>query len=104
MFFIACSANILIDLIHCQLLWSVLVSDIFSGIRVIYALIELVTQDKSLNPLTGSLTLRVIFSLLPELISVVAFITAGILTRNVVQEAFKAKRAAGRNELTRAEI
>jgi hypothetical protein len=80
------------NLIHYQLLWSVIISDIFSGIRVIYALVELVTQDKSLNPLTGSVTLRVIFSLLPELICMIAFIIAGILTRNVAQEAFKAKR------------
>lgn len=83
---------------------SVLLSDIFNGIRVIYALVELVTQDESLNPLTGSLAIRVMLSLLPELISVLGFITAGILTRNVVKDVRRIKKTAGRNERTSAEI
>ncbi|PTB42441.1 uncharacterized protein TrAFT101_008465 [Trichoderma asperellum] len=87
-----------------KLLWSVLVSNVFSGIRVIYALVALVTQDKSLSLLTGSLTIRVILSLIPELISVLAFITAGLFTRNAARDSLKAKRAPGRNGRTGAEI
>ncbi|KAL6897689.1 hypothetical protein GGI43DRAFT_99484 [Trichoderma evansii] len=87
-----------------KLLWSVLVSNIFSGIRVIYALVALVTQDKSLNPVTRSLAIRVILSLIPELISVLAFIVAGLLTRNAAQDLSKAKRAPGRNGRTSTEI
>ncbi|UKZ83460.1 hypothetical protein TrVFT333_011269 [Trichoderma virens FT-333] len=87
-----------------KLLWSVLISDVFSGIRVIYSLVALVTQDESLNPLTGALTIRVLLSLLPELISVLAFITAGILTRNAAWDSSKTKKAAGRNERTNAVI
>ncbi|KAK1244033.1 hypothetical protein MKX08_002171 [Trichoderma sp. CBMAI-0020] len=73
-----------------RLLWSVLVSDIFSGIRVIYSLIALVTKDENLNPQTGSLAIRVVLGLIPELISVLAFVTAGLATRHVARE-LKAK-------------
>ncbi|KAM0523130.1 hypothetical protein ACHAPE_001622 [Trichoderma viride] len=79
-----------------KLLWAVLVSDIFSGIRVIYSLIALVTKDKNLNPQTGSLAIRVILGLIPELVSALAFVTAGLLTRHVARES-QAKRSSGRN-------
>ncbi|PNP51302.1 hypothetical protein THARTR1_08059 [Trichoderma harzianum] len=62
------------------LLRSVLISDVFSGIRVILTLVSLVTQDETLSPTTGSLTIRVLLSLIPELICVLAFIAAGMLT------------------------
>ncbi|KAL7935664.1 hypothetical protein V8C35DRAFT_297886 [Trichoderma chlorosporum] len=92
-----------------KLLWSVLISDVFSGIRVIYALVALVTRDATLNPLTGALTIRVILSLIPELISVLAFITAGLLTRNVASDAAAAnkrqRKTAGRPwRVTSAEV
>ncbi|KAL7917648.1 hypothetical protein ACQKWADRAFT_26901 [Trichoderma austrokoningii] len=78
-----------------RLLWSVLVSDVFSGIRVIYALVALVTQDKNLNSQTGSLAIRVILGLIPELISALGFITAGLVTRDVARDA-KEKKSLGR--------
>ncbi|KAL7783810.1 hypothetical protein V8C37DRAFT_35071 [Trichoderma ceciliae] len=80
-----------------KLLWSALFSEIFTGIRVIYALVQFVKPNASLS-LNGPLAVRVVLTLLPELISVLAFLTAGILTRNIAQEAEKEKMAVGRNE------
>ncbi|KAL7956592.1 hypothetical protein V8C34DRAFT_210701 [Trichoderma compactum] len=87
-----------------RLLWSVLISDVFSGIRVLYTLVSLVTQDETLNPLTGSRTTRVLLSLIPELVCVLAFLTAGFITRNAARDSSKAKKAAGRRDRTSAEM
>ncbi|KAL7896631.1 hypothetical protein HDV63DRAFT_68799 [Trichoderma sp. SZMC 28014] len=84
-----------------RLLWAVIVSDIFSGIRVIYSLIALVTKDKNLNPQTGTLAIRVILGLIPELISALTFVTAGLATRHVNRESQSlAKRSPGRDGQT----
>ncbi|KAL7905877.1 hypothetical protein GGI35DRAFT_483154 [Trichoderma velutinum] len=87
-----------------RLLWSVLISDVFSGIRVIYTLVAFVTQDETLNPLTGSLTIRVLLSLIPELVCVLALLTAGLLTRNTARDSSKAEKSAGRRDRLSTEI
>ncbi|KAL2179259.1 uncharacterized protein P884DRAFT_240045 [Thermothelomyces heterothallicus CBS 202.75] len=52
------------------------------GIRVLYALVALTTRRRSLNPVTGSLAARVVLGLLPELITTLVLIIAGMRTRN----------------------
>ncbi|KAJ5123971.1 uncharacterized protein N7515_007796 [Penicillium bovifimosum] len=54
----------------------------FIGIRVFYSLAALCTRRASLNPVTGSLAIRVVLGLLPELIAALAFIFAGIKTQD----------------------
>lgn len=76
-----------------MLLYCVAFSVIFVGIRVWYSLAALVSQDPSLNQVTGSLAIRVVLSFLPELIVAVAFIVAGFLTQNVAR-AGKTQRSA----------
>ncbi|KAK3332670.1 hypothetical protein B0T19DRAFT_439483 [Cercophora scortea] len=65
------------------LLYSVLVSLVFIGIRVIYALVALSTRQANLNPVTGSIVIRVLLSFLPELIATLVFLAAGIRTQAV---------------------
>jgi hypothetical protein len=71
---------------HVQLLSAVLVSLIFIGIRVIYTLVELVTLKPSLSPTPGSVAVRVLLDMLPELITTTIFIVTGLLTRNIQNE------------------
>ncbi|KAL2196106.1 hypothetical protein P885DRAFT_61306 [Corynascus similis CBS 632.67] len=52
------------------------------GIRVFYSLVALTTRRPSLSPVTGSLAVRVVLSFLPELIATLAFVAAGMWTRN----------------------
>ncbi|KAK7730351.1 hypothetical protein SLS53_009051 [Cytospora paraplurivora] len=62
------------------LLYSVVFSLMFIGIRVLYSLVAFSTQEPYLNPATGALTIRVLLSFLPELIATCSFITAGIVS------------------------
>ncbi|KAL6232202.1 hypothetical protein BDW75DRAFT_247340 [Aspergillus navahoensis] len=63
------------------LLMAVAFSLVFIGIRVFYSLAALCTQRASLNPVTGSLTIRVVLGFLPEVISTLAYIFSGIRTQ-----------------------
>ncbi|KAF4962382.1 hypothetical protein FSARC_9548 [Fusarium sarcochroum] len=66
--------------LHSMLLYTVLISMIFIGIRIIYNLVALTSNNRSLNPSTGSLTIRVFLSFLPELITVLLYLAAGLYT------------------------
>ncbi|THC93877.1 hypothetical protein EYZ11_006629 [Aspergillus tanneri] len=63
------------------LLMAVAFSLVFIGIRVFYSLTALCTQRASLNPVTGSLAIRVVLGFLPEVIATLAYIFAGIRTQ-----------------------
>ncbi|KAK4868016.1 hypothetical protein LT330_007675 [Penicillium expansum] len=63
------------------LLTALAFSLVFIGIRVFYSLAALCTQKASLNPVTGSLAVRVVLGFLPELIATILFIVAGIRTQ-----------------------
>ncbi|KUI73142.1 hypothetical protein VM1G_08770 [Cytospora mali] len=67
------------------LLYSVIFSLVFVGIRVIYSLVAFTTQEAYLSPVNGSLTIRVLLRFLPELIATLSFIFAGIQTRRLHQ-------------------
>lgn len=56
---------------------------VFIGIRVLYGLVAESTQKADLNPVTGSLAIRVVLSFLPELIAVLIFVFEGFRTRDV---------------------
>lgn len=56
---------------------------VFVGIRVIYTLVALTSNDADLNPITGTLAIRVVLSFLPELIAVLVYLVAGLLTRDI---------------------
>lgn len=55
----------------------------FIGIRVLYSLVALCTRKSYLNPVTGSITIRVLLGFLPELIPTIMFIAVGIATQNI---------------------
>ncbi|KAJ5822848.1 hypothetical protein N7447_005188 [Penicillium robsamsonii] len=63
------------------LLMAIAFSLVFIGIRVFYSLAALCTQRASLNPVTGSLAIRVVLGLLPEVIATLACIFAGFRTQ-----------------------
>jgi len=79
------------DTIYHQLLHAVIASLVFTGIRVIYALVALCTQDPYLSPINGTLVVRVLLSFLPESISALLLVAAGVLTRNVRRIATRTK-------------
>ncbi|KAG2420409.1 hypothetical protein HFD88_005210 [Aspergillus terreus] len=64
------------------LLTAIAFSLIFIGIRVFYSLAALCTQRASLNPITGSLAVRVVLEFLPEVIATLAYLFAGIRTQS----------------------
>ncbi|KAF9890657.1 hypothetical protein FE257_005788 [Aspergillus nanangensis] len=68
------------------LLSAVAFSLVFIGIRVFYSLVALCTQRASLNPVTGSLAIRVVLGFVPEVIATLAFIFAGIKTQGAKEE------------------
>ena len=48
-----------------------------------YGLAALTTMNPDLDPIHGSLAIRIVLSFIPELICLLGYIVAGILTRNV---------------------
>jgi len=71
------------NIYHRQLLNAAMTTLAFIGIRVVYSLVTICTQNPVLNPISGSLAARVVLSFLPEIISTLLLVVAGILTRNV---------------------
>ncbi|OJJ49488.1 hypothetical protein ASPZODRAFT_129966 [Penicilliopsis zonata CBS 506.65] len=65
------------------LLYSVFLALPLAEIRVVYSLVAECTQKADLNPVTGSLAVRVVLSFLPELFITLIFVVAGAVTRNV---------------------
>jgi hypothetical protein len=61
----------------------VLLATAFVGIRVTYGLIAESTQKRNLNPVTGSLAIRTVLGLLPELITTVILMFVGFRTRHI---------------------
>ncbi|KAK3390346.1 hypothetical protein B0H63DRAFT_112172 [Podospora didyma] len=72
------------------LLNAVSASLVFLGVRVIYGLAALCTENPSLSPISGTLVARALLSFLPELASTLMLIAAGVLTRNVSRTATRA--------------
>ncbi|OTB02052.1 hypothetical protein M426DRAFT_265148 [Hypoxylon sp. CI-4A] len=69
-----------------NLLWAVALSIPFLGIRVLESLVYYFSQNQSLNPVTGSLGLRVGLQVIEELVVTLALVAAGIVTRNIRTE------------------
>jgi len=65
-----------------QLLFAVLLTLPFTGIRTIYSVTAFLSGSAKLNPVTGSLGFRVGLSFVPELISALIFLVAGLVTYN----------------------
>lgn len=55
------------------------------GIRVLERLVYFFTQNQELNPVTGSLGLRVGLEVIEEIIVTLSLIISGIMTRNIAQ-------------------
>ncbi|KPM36553.1 hypothetical protein AK830_g10012 [Neonectria ditissima] len=66
-----------------MLLYSVLFSVVFIGIRLIYTLVAMTSGSGSLNPGSASLAVQVCLTMLPELLAALAFLAVGVCTRNV---------------------
>lgn len=60
-----------------------LLATAFIGIRVTYGLIAESTQKRNLNPVTGSLAIRTVLGLLPELITTLILMFVGFRTRHI---------------------
>ncbi|RDL41039.1 Uncharacterized protein BP5553_01018 [Venustampulla echinocandica] len=67
-----------------KILFVVLLSLPFTGIRVLYSTVSIFSDNASLNPVTGSIGLRVGLSFIPELVSALMFILVGLATRQVM--------------------
>ncbi|OAR02069.1 hypothetical protein LLEC1_03391, partial [Akanthomyces lecanii] len=68
-----------------KLIISVTLASVFIGIRVLYTLAAFVSQKKSLSPATGTLAVRVVLILLPELAASLIFLFYGWFTRNATR-------------------
>ncbi|PKX90562.1 uncharacterized protein P174DRAFT_514613 [Aspergillus novofumigatus IBT 16806] len=66
-----------------MLLHGVLLATAFVGIRVTYGLIAESTQKRNLNPVAGSLGIRTVLGLLPELITSLILMFVGFRTRHI---------------------
>jgi len=62
------------------LLYAVLVSLVPTGIRVIYSVVAFFVDSSTLNPITGSLAIRVVLSVVPEMVAVIILLGAGLMT------------------------
>ncbi|CAL5873081.1 uncharacterized protein PFLUO_LOCUS7350 [Penicillium psychrofluorescens] len=67
------------------LLQGALVSLIFIGIRVIYNMVMVATQDKDLSPIHGTIAVRVLLLFLPEVLAAFTMIFVGLRTRHIRQ-------------------
>ncbi|KAI1798689.1 hypothetical protein F4811DRAFT_167501 [Daldinia bambusicola] len=65
------------------LLLAVAISIPFLGIRLLERTVYFFTQNQDLNPVTGSLGLRVGLEVIEEIIVTLVFVFIGILTRNI---------------------
>ncbi|KAH6658430.1 hypothetical protein BKA67DRAFT_533583 [Truncatella angustata] len=65
------------------LLYAVALAIPFLGIRIITSLVYFSTQNQSLSPVTGDIGYKVGLGFIEELIVTVAFVFAGVATRNV---------------------
>lgn len=70
-----------------KLLLAVTISMPFLGIRVLERLIYFFTRNQELNPVTGSLGLRVGLEVIEEIIVTLSLVISGVMTRNVTQSA-----------------
>jgi hypothetical protein len=80
-----------------QILYGVCFALIFIGIRVIYSLVAFVTGAAYLNPVSGSITARVLLAFLPELIVTLAFIGVGFKTRNISSDSKRIDKDGNRH-------
>ncbi|RFU30650.1 hypothetical protein B7463_g5684, partial [Scytalidium lignicola] len=71
------------------LIYGVMFSLPFTCIRLTYATISIFVGSASLNQVTGSLAVRVCLSMLPELITIMTFMTVGLMTRNTRQPVYE---------------
>ncbi|ATY60661.1 C6 zinc finger domain [Cordyceps militaris] len=55
---------------------------LFIGIRVVYTLVAFFSQKQSLSPVTGTLVVRIMLVLVPELVASLILIAYGWITRN----------------------
>ncbi|KAI0849440.1 hypothetical protein F5Y00DRAFT_269414 [Daldinia vernicosa] len=70
-----------------RLLLAVAISIPFLGIRVLERVIYFFTLNQELNPVTGSLGLRVGLEVIEEIIVTLLFVFTGIITRNIKRTA-----------------
>lgn len=86
-----------LSLIKLKILYALLFSLPFIGLRMMYSVISILAPSSSLNPIGGAIGLRIGLSFMPELISVLAYIYAGLVT-HTLNRAVKTvnKRAAPR--------
>ncbi|RMJ25474.1 hypothetical protein PHISP_03666 [Aspergillus sp. HF37] len=67
------------------LLASVCLSLLLIGVRVFYTLAAVSTQKASLNPVTGSLAVRVVLGFLTELVAALVYVSAGFVAQGLAQ-------------------
>lgn len=69
-----------------KLLYAVLSSLPFIGIRMMYSVISILAPSKSVNPTSGSYGLRIGLGFIPELIAMLALVYAGLTTHSLRRE------------------
>lgn len=66
-----------------RLVYAVLFSVPFIGIRIIVSLVYFATQNQNLSPVAGSMGVKVGLGFIEELLVSIAFVVVGVVTRNV---------------------
>jgi hypothetical protein len=66
-----------------QILYAVLFSLPFTGIRMMYGVVSILAPSKNLNPTNGAIGFRISLSFIPELIAILAFVYVGLATHTL---------------------
>lgn len=66
-----------------RLVYAVLFSVPFIGIRIIVSLVYFATQNQTLSPVAGRMGVKVGLGFIEELLVSVAFVVVGVVTRNI---------------------
>jgi heme/copper-type cytochrome/quinol oxidase subunit 2 len=75
-----------------RLLYAVLFALPFLGIRVVVGLVYFATLNQDLSPVSGTLGYKVGLGFIEELLISLAYVTVGIVTRNVGKEGATTRR------------
>ena len=72
-----------------MLLWAVLLSLPFVGVRTVYGLIYAATRRSDLSAVTGSMTVKVLLIFLPQLGATMTLVAGGFKSRGIARKRTK---------------
>lgn len=71
-----------------------LVADFLVGVRAVYSVVYAFDHSASVNPITGKFVIKLILVFLVQLLAVMALLSAGFLTRNMLKATLAQRRTS----------